>query len=844
MLSEKLKEKISKIKNLKSENYLDKYFIFKTFYNSYKSPKRILSSPNKNQEINNKIFLSRLRSKNVKIFKEKSKVTNRILSLNSDYMYYSPYVTKMMTGGVDSTQYDSTKYTLPKNDTNKNSKIKKYFGIPGNTKITKAGTLSDLYSTTSLVSNTLSKKNSFSEQDIFKRKLNDEDRKIAEDFFIDYSRNKNFRMFPKNSKKNFYEKYSIDNKLTIGEEIKINNILDKNKKNKSNLNTIFRSINSDEIFDNSIHTQAINRLYKDPYSSEKKMKIKKQVAKLIENLNINFQCEKYQKIYNTICELNIQKNRMNNVKVIPKKKLKIFKFFNAELYLRDLDSNKILLEELERKKKKKRKRKNNEMIILKKPQTIYTRGEDLKEIELKVEYVPCIYHPEVRTKAAICFNREKGDIYLYGGLNGKKLADLWRFTFSQIKLGWKKIYEPNQNTDFENEPLPRFGHTIHFFNKKLYLIGGEFINWQNNEFREGIMCIFDLKDNAWDMMKYKYNIKWYNKKREEKKLTFRNKILSYQEITESIESKRENKNNKNVISNKIINHNNLKNKLENNKSQQKHFNKNIFNEKDKLIIPKTININHNKNREKIDSEESRNIFPELRRYHISLLIGTHIFLYGGETCFNKSLNDCWIYDLINNNWSHLDFIGRYPPPLFCHSACLVLEQNQLINEALNTYYKPPSEKKTLHLLKSDGVFFFGGYNESKIPTNLFFRMVIGIKPVIFEIPEIKGTPPCPRIEATMNFNSENNLIVIYGGRNDIKNEVYNDMILLDMENMSWVHTKFWGENPRARSEHNAVVISNKIFVFGGADNENFINFNFTIFNLDFFAQKYVIQNEI
>ena len=65
-------------------------------------------------------------------------------------MYYSPYVTKMMTGGVDSTQYDSTKYTLPKNDTNKNSKIKKYFGIPGDTKITKAGTLSDLYSTTSL----------------------------------------------------------------------------------------------------------------------------------------------------------------------------------------------------------------------------------------------------------------------------------------------------------------------------------------------------------------------------------------------------------------------------------------------------------------------------------------------------------------------------------------------------------------------------------------------------------------------------------------------------------------------------------------------------------------------
>ena len=90
----------------------------------------------------------------------------------------------------------------------------------------------------------------------------------------------------------------------------------------------------------------------------------------------------------------------------------------------------------------------------------------------------------------------------------------------------------------------------------------------------------------------------------------------------------------------------------------------------------------------------------------------------------------------------------------------------------------------------------------------------------------------------MNFNSENNLIVIYGGRNDIKNEVYNDIVLLDMENMSWIHTKFWGEKPLKRSEHNAVVISNKLFVFGGVNNYNFFNFDFTIFNLDFFAQKY------
>ena len=56
--------------------------------------------------------------------------------------------------------------------------------------------------------------------------------------------------------------------------------------------------------------------------------------------------------------------------------------------------------------------------------------------------------------------------------------------------------------------------------------------------------------------------------------------------------------------------------------------------------------------------------------------------------------------------------------------------------------------------------------------------------------------------------------------------------------------KFWGEKPKERAEHNAVIISNKLFVFGGTNNDNYINFDFTIFNLDFFAQKYALKNDI
>ena len=544
---------------------------------------------------------------------------------------------------------------------------------------------------------------------------------------------------------------------------------------------------------------------------------------------------------------------MRNLKIIPKKKLKIFKGFNAEQYLKNLNSNELSFED-DSKQNSRKKNKKAQIFFFHKPQTIYARGEDLEEVELKVEHFPCLYHPEIRTKTAICFNEEKGQIFLFGGLEGKKLSDLWQFNFEQIKMGWKKIYEPEEYTDYVSEPLPRFGHTLHFYNDKLYLIGGEFIDWNKNDLKEGIMCIYDIKNNIWDMMKYIYDLKWYNKKKEERKETMRNQILTFNEISKTLSSMKENnetKTNNKTLKERSINSPNKKSgsKLLINQLEKKKFsllakNINYMNSRNSKMIKVQDKLKLSKKTyNNIKESDESYIYPQLRRYHISLLIGTNIFLYGGETPSKKCLNDCWIYDLINQKWSLLEYIGRFPPPLCCHSACLILEQNQLINEALNVYYKPQSEQKTLHLLKSDGVFFFGGYNENKIPTNLFFKMEIGVKPVVFEIPKTKGKPPSPRIQATMNFNSENNLIVIHGGRNDLKNEVYNDIVLLDMENMCWIQTKFWGEKPLHRSEHSAVVISNKLFIFGGINNNKYINFDFTIFNLDFFAQKYAIKND-
>ena len=898
MISKETKEKINKIKELQSKNHIKNYLIFNTFHNNFKkqSMRPYSTSTGKEYKLNDKIFYSRLRNKNAQIYKNNDKNNERILSLYSDYTCYNPYVTMMMTNGASVTEYNHKKYiqtesSIPPIEISnkvpkikKGKKVKKYFGIDGDTplietdrKTKKTGrtTLTDLYSTTSLGMKTMTNLPSKlynQNNNLHNLNLNnisnfnfitESERKFAGDLFLDSFRTKNQRHFSKENKINFYEDYNIIRKLTIDEENKIDKIINQNAKNNFNFYPVFRGINSEDKI--GINTHITDREYKDPYNSLKKMKINNQMINVIEKINLNFQYQKFQKEYDNICELNMQKNRMPNVKVITKKKIRTYQDLKTQKYLKIFETNE-QNDQKSRKKKNKSKKENDKInSLFEKPQNIFTRSDTLNDLKIKVDYACFIFHPELRTMYSVCFNDEKGMIYIHGGLGGKKLADLWVFMLTLGKIGWHKIYEPDPLADFDNEPCPRFGHTMHFYNDKLYIIGGEFQNWSENKVNEGIMCVYDINKKNWDMMKDKYDYNTYLRKKAEKEAINKD-ILSFNEITNAMKNYDDNneidinKNNINKDNNnqkdEILDNpknNDLEKKTK--KSSKMILNKrfsiikkvnkglssknvNKFNiKKEKENETENINNNENDKNEKENIEENAIQFPCLRRNHVSLLIGSNLFIYGGINQSKTCLNDCWIYDLIKNKWSILEFTGRYPPPLYSHCACLALESSQLLQDTLTIYHKPASSRKTLPLLKSDGVFFFGGYNDTKIPTNLFFRMVIGIKPVIFEIPEISGIPPSPRIEATMNFYSGNNMIIIHGGRNDMKNELYSDIVLLDMENMNWIHPKFMSEPPLQRSEHKSVIISSKLFIFGGNNGESLINFDFTIFDLDFFGQN-------
>ena len=902
MISNEAKKKIKEIRELKFNNHMNTFFKYNTKIKLKKTNRPLSTdfSMMKNN-LNDNIFYSRLRTKNCQIHKNNSKIG----SIFSNYKSFSPYVTMMMTNVANITEYNHTKYVeydpskqtqhfSANNSINKpqtcKTKKKTFFGIDGKTK------LEDNFNTNSLKSlyiKTFSAKgtNYSSASPRINTAKNDrtgffmptvvnftsEDQKFAEDIFLDQNRKKKNKVINKENKKNFYGNYNINKNLTSEEESNIEKcfIEDQKINNNSIFDPIFRGINT-EFNKTMVRYNSLKRDYKDPFKSLKKMKLNSQMCDLIQKMRINIQCQKYQNKYDNICELNIEKNRMPNIKIYEKKKK------NLEI-LKDDDILKFFKAASKKRKNKSDKKSKLNVINNEQPENnndfpinTLTRSDKLQELKLEISFGWFGHHPGLRTMNGLTFNEENGALYIHGGIGGKKYADIWDFIFTSEKVGWRKIYEPKDN-NFENEPLPRFGHTIHFYKGKIYLIGGEFEDWGRNFHHEGIMCLYDVNKNCWNMLKDEYDINAIKKKikenlknkrkREESQNIYDNNlnhfninlnninnfitgIDTYSKNIQKYYLSNQNKENNhkrefsyNTLSETSKNSNKIKlKKNHNNFNKRAKITKNIFNEqKNKLKNNSALSIQtklNNQNFLEMESEEDIQYFlpqfPCLRRNHISLLIGTNIFIYGGINQNKNYLNDCWIYDLNTKKWSILEFIGRYPPPLGHHCACLALEKIQFFNEQLSVYHKPTNERKTIPTLKTEGVFFFGGTNDNRIPTNLFFQMSIGIKPAIFEIPKTNGKPPSPRTDSSMNFASSISMIIIHGGKNEMKSEFYNDIFMLDLKNMDWVHPLFQDEVPLERAEHKSIVISDCLFILGGTSSDHLLNFDFMIVNLNFF----------
>lgn len=890
MISEKDKKRIKEIRQIKENNWQKKYQTWLTYYKDFKRPKsqnNPLNHQIQRASKNNNFFYFRLRNKNS--FIHKNDYRNKYLNT------FNPYVTMMMTNATNLTQYNYTEYVLknkpsPKrensefssNETENNFyKKKKFFGLEAktplydnelyetNTENFKMSSINDLYMKTSMgigmktIGNlTLKNNNTIYNNNGNERHYTLEDDEIANTIFFDGNAKKEERVYAKEVRHKFYKDNDIDKKLTYDEFHEIE------KKLRKKYNIKVRNVQK--------------RDYRDPFKSKKILKINSQMSNTVEKIRLDLQFQKFQKEYDDICKFNIKNNRMPNIKILKKhlhqpeeaQNIKQTKIKKKSVFEREF-----LLLNMKEFLNNKMKESCGDM-----PNKIIRYEQNEEPCRLDICYLKVRHHPILRTFTSISYDELNDFIYLYGGLGGKIFGDLWicKYKYDIKKIVWEKLFDIPEinynNNDYDIDidikgPMPRYGHTMHFLNNKLYIFGGEYDGWGKDKYKKDFLWIFDLEKNEWELNGNKEKLNHKNlqeeqysnktKSKNESRINLRHLNLNNNLIKENKfnrqsltvkKLKKERKNQEQItFSKKIYNKNiddiwginsiNKKNKLFDKEERKVTFstiNKRVKNikinpkkERKKKLTEYNSDENDIENNKLNESEESRILFPSPRKNHVSLIVGSHIFIYGGINPNNNFLNDCWIYDLNKDRWDLLDFNGRYPPPLGFHSCCIALEKEQLTSPSLSIYNKPASNRKTLPLLKLEGIFFFGGINETKVPTNLFFQLSVGTKPAFFEIPPTYGKPPSPRICASMDFSLKCNMIFIHGGKNDFENELYlNDIVILDLQTLNWIHPETNNISPPSRAEHSSVIIGNQLVIFGGSNAESLLNFDFLMINVD------------
>ena len=235
--------------------------------------------------------------------------------------------------------------------------------------------------------------------------------------------------------------------------------------------------------------------------------------------------------------------------------------------------------------------------------------------------------------------------------------------------------------------------------------------------------------------------------------------------------------------------------------------------------------------------------PQDRRDHIALYLNDFMLIHGGVNSNNEILSDCHLLNLQNLKWSE-PYIEQFTPKpkLYGHTGCLVVPFKLLNHKNFNIYKFPEIETNNMlsvDKIKKKGIYIFGGKTKEDVSNDLWI-LLLGQKPFNWIKPITKGKPPSPRYFHSMDFYEKANYLIIHGGRNDILSQTsaLNDTYILDLENFEWLRIELYSNNRDfkviSRYGHKSTIFSNKLIIFGGMNNNNYIGSSLFIVNLDFY----------
>ena len=232
--------------------------------------------------------------------------------------------------------------------------------------------------------------------------------------------------------------------------------------------------------------------------------------------------------------------------------------------------------------------------------------------------------------------------------------------------------------------------------------------------------------------------------------------------------------------------------------------------------------------------------PPLRRNHIAILIDEQIFIHGGVSENNEILSDCHLLNLNPLKWLKVSINRRSQnPKLYGHTGCVVVPKQYLINHKFNIYAYPDLEVVNCRI-KKKGLYVFGGKSKEEGGiSNKLWILTIGQKLLEWNLAETKGIPPRPRYNHSMSFYERGNFLIIHGGRNDLMSDTiaFDDTFVLDLEFFEWFKVELFSQFDKfkvlSRCGHQSSIYGNKLIIFGGMNNNNYIGSTLFIVNLDF-----------
>ena len=235
-----------------------------------------------------------------------------------------------------------------------------------------------------------------------------------------------------------------------------------------------------------------------------------------------------------------------------------------------------------------------------------------------------------------------------------------------------------------------------------------------------------------------------------------------------------------------------------------------------------------------------------RNYHISEIVGPHMFIYGGENENGEILADPFALDLSDLKWIQAKFNTDNLPKRKFHSSCQVFPESKR-NSNRFYLFKVYNDSNLYNLSKivAEGIYIFGGIDENNNCSNDLMIIKRGKPLTLFKV-MAKGSPPAPRCQCSMDFFEKLMVVIIYGGRNEKSSNgpYFNDMFFLDVQTLTWINIELNDDNIfPSRGSHCSCIVDNELIIFGGNNEKYFLKSDLLICNLDIF-ENLKIKNSL